>query len=242
MNAVFHPKGPTFLELAKQALSSTEKGYDLLAPKFEYTPFRTPDWLLEPVFRALGGPDSVDRGIDVCCGTGAGMRFLRPMCRVSVTGIDMSAGMLDEAKSQLAGSPGKAALEFVHGDAFAMPFENRFDVAVCFGALGHIVPKDEARFVDAVRKTLKIGGRFAFVTSEIPPVLSMRWIISRGFNAAMHVRNALIDPPFVMFYLTFTLPEIRKKLEACGYSVVEKGGLFPEPFDVYKLVIATREK
>ena len=46
---MFHPKGPTLLELTKQALSSTTKGYDLLAEKFEYTPFRTPDILLEPL-------------------------------------------------------------------------------------------------------------------------------------------------------------------------------------------------
>lgn len=40
---MFHPKGPSFVELAKQCLSSTERGYDLLAPKFDYTPFRTPE-------------------------------------------------------------------------------------------------------------------------------------------------------------------------------------------------------
>jgi ubiquinone/menaquinone biosynthesis C-methylase UbiE len=91
---VFHPKGPSFLELARQALSSTEQGYDLLAPKFDYTPFRTPDWLLAAVAPHLGAPLSIDRALDVCCGTGAAIRFLRPLCRHSVTGIDVSAGML----------------------------------------------------------------------------------------------------------------------------------------------------
>lgn len=237
---MFHPKGPTFFELARQALSSTEHGYDLLAPKFEYTPFRTPDWLLEPVAKALGASGPMNRAIDVCCGTGAGMRFLRPLCRESVTGLDMSAGMLEEAKKQLAGAPGTAKIELVRGDAFDMPFDGVFDVATCFGALGHILPKDEPRFVDAVRKTLKVGGRFAFVTSTVPPVMSLRWIVSRGFNAAMHVRNAILSPPFVMYYLTFVLPEIRKTLESAGYSVEEKAGLFPAPYDELRLVIATR--
>ena len=48
---MFHPKGPSFFELVEQALSSTERGYDLLAPKFDYTPFRTPDEILEVVRR-----------------------------------------------------------------------------------------------------------------------------------------------------------------------------------------------
>ena len=44
---MFRPGGPTFVELARQALSSVERGYDLLAPKFDLTPFRTHDELLE---------------------------------------------------------------------------------------------------------------------------------------------------------------------------------------------------
>lgn len=237
---MFHPKGPSFVELAQQGLSSMEKGYDLLAPKFEFTPFRTPDWILSAIVPHLGSTKSVDRAIDVCCGTGAGMRYLRPLCRESVTGVDISAGMLDEAKRQLAGAPGDAKIELIRGDAFDMPFTDTFDIATCFGALGHILRKDEPRFVEAVRKTLKIGGRFVFITSTVPPVFSLRWMMSRGFNAAMRVRNLVWRPKFVMYYLTFVLPEIRKTLEDGGFSVEEKGGLFPAPFDDYKLVIATR--
>ncbi|MCM2386961.1 SAM-dependent methyltransferase, partial [Streptomyces sp. CWNU-1] len=43
---MFTSSGPTFRELTVQALSSIERGYDLLAPKFDATPFRTPDRLL----------------------------------------------------------------------------------------------------------------------------------------------------------------------------------------------------
>ena len=46
---MFHPEGPSVLELTNQWLSSTQLGYDLLAPKFDYTPFRTPDSVLSIV-------------------------------------------------------------------------------------------------------------------------------------------------------------------------------------------------
>ena len=46
---MFHPNGPTFWEFAVKRLSSTQRGYDLLAPKFDYTPFRTPQGLLDSV-------------------------------------------------------------------------------------------------------------------------------------------------------------------------------------------------
>ena len=56
---MFHPQGPTFFELASQALSSTRQGYDLLAPKFDFTPFRTPDLILECVAPLISQPESV---------------------------------------------------------------------------------------------------------------------------------------------------------------------------------------
>ena len=99
---MFHPKGPTFRELAVQALSSTERGYDLLAPKFDYTPFRTPDGLLETVATHIGDRKSIGSALDVCCGTGAAMRMLRPLCRDRVVGLDFSQGMLDVCREQTA--------------------------------------------------------------------------------------------------------------------------------------------
>src|SRR5947208_12141605 len=80
---MFHPSGRTFLELAQQCLSSTERGYDLLAPKFDVTPFRTPDEVLDGLAKYLGPPQSIDAALDICCGTGAAIRILRPLVRLS---------------------------------------------------------------------------------------------------------------------------------------------------------------
>jgi SAM-dependent methyltransferase len=183
--AMFHPQGPTFWELAVQALSSTQRGYDLLAPKFDYTPFRTPDGILDRIGEHLRGMAPFAAGLDVCCGTGAAMRVLRPLCRHLVVGLDFSAGMLAEARRRTADAPGTAALAFVRADALAMPFAAAFDVAVCLGALGHISRKDEGRFVGQVRRMLRPGGRFVFVTAYPPPWWSAGHWVMRAFNGAM---------------------------------------------------------
>ncbi len=81
-------------ELAMQALSSVEGGYDLLAPKFDHTPFRTPDAVLDATAGALRPLGPFGRGLDVCCGTGAGMRVLTSVCQGPVMGVDFSTGML----------------------------------------------------------------------------------------------------------------------------------------------------
>lgn len=238
---MFHPNGPTFWELARQALSSTQRGYDLLAPKFDYTPFRTPDALLEAVAPHIGEPASLGSALDVCCGTGAAMRMLRPLCRERVVGIDFSSNMIEVARQKTADAPGNASLEFVMGNVLEMPFEREFDVAVCFGALGHILPKDQERFVDQVAKSLKPGGRFIFVTSHMPSLFSLQYWLARGFNAAMHARNFLVRPPFVMFYLTFLVPESIELLERRGFQVEVLEGVFPKPFQGACLVIGRLE-
>jgi len=236
---VFHPKGPSFFELVEQALSSTERGYDLLAPKFDYTPFRTPDAILEVVAPHIGARGSVGSALDVCCGTGAAMRMLYPLCRDFIVGVDSSWGMLREARQRLTAAQGSAAVQLVRADALAMPFQRRFDLATCFSALGHILSSDQERFVTSVGRALKPGGRFVFVTSVMPPFWSRRYWFSRAFNAAMRVRNVLLSPPFIMYYLTFLLPEVRQLLERCGFSVDVRERLFQEPYQQGRLVIAT---
>lgn len=237
---MFHPKGPTLLELTRQALTSVEHGYDLLAPKFDYTPFRTPDPVLKAALAMVGGPGSVGSALDVCCGTGAAMRVLRPLCRERVVGVDLSQGMLDEARRRLEDAPGTAALEFVRADALALPFCGEFDVATSFGAFGHILEEDEPRLLEGIARALRPGGRFLFVTARPPSRLSPVYWMARGFNAAMRVRNAVWKPPFVMYYLTFLLPRAQALLEAHGFTVEVHEGRMPEPFSPYLVVVATK--
>lgn len=237
---MFHPQGPSFFELARQALSSTERGYDLLAPKFDYTPYRTPDWILQRTAPHLGEAGSIGSALDVCCGTGAAMQMLRPLCRERVVGIDMSQRMLDVCREKTAAAPGEAHLEYVRGNALEMPFREEFDIATCFGACGHILPRDERRFVEQVRQALKPGGRFVFVTGYLPPRRSLAYWFARGFNAAMHVRNFVIRPPFIMYYLTFLLPGVQQLLEENRFSVEVKHDVFAPRAKRLKLVLATR--
>jgi ubiquinone/menaquinone biosynthesis C-methylase UbiE len=238
---MFHPDGPTLHELAAQALSSTERGYDLLAPKFDYTPFRTPDAILRAAAESLPAGARCDLGLDLCCGTGAAMEILRPLCRKGVVGLDFSAGVLSVARRNAA--PGGARVHYVRGNALALPFGPVFDVVVCFGALGHILRRDQLGFVSEVARVLRPGGRFVFVSSYMPPVWSARRWLARGFNAAMHVRNALVSPPFVMYYLTFLLPEVQVLLDQVGLEVdVRRPSGLGRQWGYLRVVTATRPR
>jgi len=180
------------------------------------------------------------------------MKMLRPLCRERVVGIDFSHGMLEIARETTAAETpvwadglqpqaGVAELKFVHGNVLDLPFTSEFDVAVCFGALGHILRRDEAAFVQQIAKALRPGGRSSLSPRVDRPRLSLVYWLARGFNAAMHVRNACVKPPFIMFYLTFLLPEATKLLEAHGFRVAIHENVFPQPFQRACVVVATLE-
>ncbi|EKX67165.1 class I SAM-dependent methyltransferase [Streptomyces ipomoeae] len=245
---MFSPQGPSLRELVVQALSSVEHGYDLLAPKFDHTPFRTPDTVLDAVEHALSAMGPFEHGLDLCCGTGAGMGVLRDLCEKSVTGVDISAGMLavgrerlgdtgasgfdasgrggergrgpgsDGRGSEVAG-PGGPSVAWVRGDARALPFGPVFDLAVSFGAFGHFLPGELPGLFTQVHSVLRPGGRFVFpLPAPAPPRSPWYWAVL-GFDTAMRVRNALWRPPFVMYYRPFRLSLVRDELERVGFTV-----------------------
>jgi ubiquinone/menaquinone biosynthesis C-methylase UbiE len=235
---MFSPQGPSLRELATQALSGVEDGYDLLAPKFDRTPFRTPDGVLDATADALRPLGPFGRGLDLCCGTGAGLRALRPVCQGPVTGVDFSAGMLAQARRA------HPDAGWVRADARALPFACAFDLAVSFGALGHFLPAERPALFTGVYRALRPGGAFAFPIGAPPPVTSRWHWAALGFDLAMRARNALWRPPFVMYYRTSPLHALRDELTMAGFTVtavpLTTPGRREDDSPQYRLVLARR--
>ncbi|RPK68174.1 hypothetical protein EES43_01860 [Streptomyces sp. ADI96-02] len=242
---MFTEQGPTVRELAVQALSSTERGYDLLAPKFDRTPYRTPDRVLDAVTRALAPLGPFAAGLDVCCGTGAGMDVLRTVCREHVTGVDFSAGMLARARTVHPPAGDGPAVHWVRADARALPFRPSFDLALSFGAFGHFLPRERPGLFAEVHGALRPGGLFAFPIGAPPPVGSRAYWSFLGFDAAMRVRNALWHPEFIMYYRTFRLPDVLDDLTRTGFAVrlppLAELGWRPDGSPRARLVVAARK-
>ncbi|GAA4931770.1 class I SAM-dependent methyltransferase [Streptomyces coeruleoprunus] len=241
---MFTPDGPTFRELAVQALSSIEHGYDLLAPKFDRTPFRTPGPVLDAVADALRPLGPFGAGLDVCCGTGAGTDVLRGLCRDRVTGVDFSTGMLERARAAHRPEPGMVDAEWLRADVRALPFREEFDLAVSFGAFGHFLPRERPLLFARVHAALRPGGRFAFPVAAPPRTGSPAYWALWGFDAAMRVRNALWRPPFVMYYRTFPLSGVLADLGRAGFTVeltpLDALGRRPDGAPRCRLVLARR--
>jgi SAM-dependent methyltransferase len=123
-------------------------------------------------------------------------------------------------------------------DVLDLDFEEEFDVAACFSAIGHIVRRDQPRLLRRVARALKPGGRFVTVSAQLPPPWHPPLWLALAFNAAMTVRNFVWRPPFVMYYLNFLLPGARRLLEENGFEVEVHPG-FCRRYPRYHLVVGS---
>lgn len=119
-----------------------------------------------------------DHGIDVCCGTGE-MAFLQQQIVGSagrVVGLDFTQGMLEIAKEKLA----KTAIqniEFVQGDAMALPFaDNTFQAATNGFALRNVL--DIPKTIQEMARVVTPGGRVVCIDVSRPKFFLFRWFFN----------------------------------------------------------------
>nr|WP_281365539.1 class I SAM-dependent methyltransferase [Nocardioides panzhihuensis] len=171
-----------------------------------------------------------ERGLDVCTGTGAGLGVLAEVTAEPPTGVDFSAGMLEQA------GVAHPEADLVRADARALPFVAAYDLAVSFGALGHFLPEERLPLFAGIHRALRPGGIFALPAAQGPrPTRPAYWMLT-GFDLAMRVRNAVWRPKFVMYYRTHPRPALLRDLTEVGFVA----GTTPMP-GVGELIVARKK-
>ncbi len=118
------------------------------------------------------------RVLDLCTGTGDLAMHLQKMAgkNTRVTALDYSQPMLEVAEKK-AGKRKLIGIEFIHGDAADLPFEDScFDgvgIAFAFRNLTYKNP-DTEKFLAEILRVLKPGGQFVAVETSQPRNRFMR--------------------------------------------------------------------
>ena len=160
------------------------KYYDALN---DWKDYREETRRLEAIARRFGRPGKTT-WLDVACGTGRHLEFLRHRHRT--TGVDGSREMLRIARRRLPGVP------LVLGDMRTVRLGREFDVVSClFGAIGHLpTARDVERTFANLARHLTPGG-----VAIVEP-----WIDRSTFRpGSLHLRTH-VDPDLTIARLAYS--------------------------------------
>ena len=101
--------------------------------------------------------------LDIPCGAGR-LALVLAGRGYRLTGVDVSSEFLDHARRARSSNP----VTWEQRDMRDLPWSSRFDAAFCVGnSFGYLDDAGNEAFLEAVRKTLKPGGRFILETPMV---------------------------------------------------------------------------
>jgi ubiquinone/menaquinone biosynthesis methyltransferase len=121
------------------------------------------------------------RALDVCCGTGDLALALHEAVGAEgeVIGLDFSTEMLELARTKTAARG--VEIEYVHGNALDLPFEDgRFDAATVGFGVRNVV--DLPRALAELRRVVRPGGRVVVLEITTPDRPPLSWFYALWFD------------------------------------------------------------
>lgn len=172
------------------------------------------DWL---------APRNHQRLLDVAGGTGdIAFRFLDRAPQAQVTVLDMTESMLIEGRKRAEATTLADHLDWVVGDAMALPFpDNSFDVyTISFGI------RNVTRVQDAINEAYRVlrpGGRFMVLEFSAIPHPGLQWAYDRySFNIIPPLGQMIANDRDSYQYLVESIRKFPKQDEFA--SMIRAGG------------------
>lgn len=166
-----------------------------------------------PLLDAVRCSKKTESFIDVATGLGHLARAARHRGAGHVVGLDFAPSMLQRARAI---EPASAAVEWVEGDATALPAGDGTVDAVT-NAFGVLHLEEPSAFFAEVARVLRPGGRLAFAVWAPPPATEAFRIVSEALERHGRPTSLPEGPPFFQY----ADPAVcRQALEAVGLDEV----------------------
>ena len=197
---------------------SVQEGYKLWAATYDGDPnplLALEERELVPRLTGLRGKNVLDAG----CGTGRWLRRLVSSGARTVTGVDSSAAMLEQASGRLLNChaglrrTGQVAPCLVRADCLALPIRSRSaDLILCSFAIGHI--RSLRALAGELSRVARPGADV--VLTDLHPQAQ-----SRGWRVGFRCEGAAIEIEACLH----AQEEIRQAFESCGFRLMERHDL-----------------
>lgn len=101
------------------------------------------------------------KGCDLCCCSGAGMRFLAKNFKTEMTGVDATDKVIEVGKKRVENEKLVGKVQFVKGDVTDIPMDDgKFDFV--WGEDAWCYVEDKGKLISEAARMLKPGGIIAF--------------------------------------------------------------------------------
>ena len=223
------------LPQGEEKVRAVRSMFDAIAPRYDLVnrimTFRMDVAWRTRTVRELGLPDG-SLVADLACGTGDFCRELQKQ-GLRPIGFDLSFGMLAAART---------SAPLAEADALSLPIpDSSLDGVTCGFALRNLVELDG--FFAELARTVRPGGRIAFLEVAEPPNRFLRWGHSIYFGSIVPKVGGLLSDPSAYQYLPKSvayLPDpgvMLQRLADAGFVQVERQLL---SVGISQLITATR--
>ena len=157
------------------------------------------------------------RILDLGCGTGLELEFYFPFNpSANVTGIDLSAGMLDELKRKFADKD----ITLICESYFDVPLgENAFDAAVSVESLHHFTKEEKTKLYAKLHRALKDNGYF--ILTDYFSLSAEEEQMHRNNLTVLKKEQGIDDNEFYHYDTPLTVNHECEALINAGFSSVE---------------------
>lgn len=155
--------------------------------------------------------------LDIGCGTGLELDAIyRRFPSALVTGVDLSAPMLEKLQAKYAGRP----LRLLQGDYFEVPFEaEAYDAALSFETLHHFPYEKKRVIYEKLFRALKPGG--CYIECDYVACCPEEEALCLAHYKAMRQKCRIPEGGFIHVDIPLTLDRQLELLERAGFCRVE---------------------